>query len=272
MNEEVQNVTEEVTENTEEVPVEESMEGVELTDTFDNSENKSEPKGRFVTEEELNSIVDRRVARKMRKYESDMSVYKDTENVLKEGLKVNDINEANKKLRDFYKEEGYELPEKNSSLSDREIEILAKADTEELIEEGYESMLEEANRLAKIGYNNLNSKDKKIFLMLGEALDKENETKELKKLGATEDILKDEEFISFKKKFDKKTPIKDIYNLFKTIQPKSKVELPGSMKNNVVKTEKEYFTPEEVKALTSEEWQKPGVWEKVLKSQKKWTE
>lgn len=276
MNEEIQNVTD-VTENTEEQTGEEIVDGVELTDTADDTtdvdteETKEEqPKGRFYTDEEVNSIVDKRVARKMRKYEKQMAEYEDTENVLKSALEVDNISDANKKLRSYYQEQGYELPEKKSSYSDRELKILAKAEADEIIEEGYDSMLEEANRLAKIGYQNLNQKEKLIFMTLGDELDKQNDTRELKKLGVNEEILKNSDFIEFRNMFDKKIPIDKVYGLYKNQQPKPKVELPGSMKNTSVKEEKEYLTPEEVVALTPEDWEKPGMWEKVRKSQLKW--
>ena len=276
MNEEIQNVTD-VTENTEEQTAEEIVDGVELTDTADDTidvdteETKEEqPKGRFYTDEEVNSIVDKRVARKMRKYEKQMAEYEDTENVLKSALEVDNISDANKKLRSYYQEQGYELPEKKSSYSERELNILAKAEADEIIEEGYDSMLEEANRLAKIGYQNLNQKEKLIFMTLGGELDKQNDTRELKKIGANEELLKKTDFIEFRNMFDKKTPIEKVYGLYKNQEPKPKVELPGSMKNTSVKEEKEYLTPEEVVALTPEDWEKPGMWEKVRKSQLKW--
>lgn len=279
MNEEIQNVTDvtDVTENTEEQTGEEIVDGVELTDTADDTtdvdteETKEEqPKGRFYTDEEVNSIVDKRVARKMRKYEKQMAEYEDTENVLKSALEVDNISDANKKLRNYYQEQGYELPEKKSSYSERELKILAKAEADEIIEEGYDSMLEEANRLAKIGYQNLNQKEKLIFMTLGDELDKQNDTRELKKIGANEELLKKSDFIEFRNMFDKKTPIDKVYGLYKNQQPKPKVELPGSMKNTSTKEEKEYLTPEEVVALTPEDWEKPGMWEKVRKSQLKW--
>lgn len=276
MNEEIQNVTE-VTENTEEQTAEEIVDGVELTDTADDigdtdiEETKEEqPKGRFYTDDEVNNIVDKRVARKMRKYEKQMAEYEDTENVLKSALEVDNISDANKKLRNYYQEQGYELPERKSSYSERELNILAKAEADEIIEEGYDSVLEEANRLAKIGYQNLNQKEKLIFMSLGDELDKQNDTRELKKLGANEELLKDSRFIEFRNMFDKKTPIDKVYGLYKNQEPKPKVELPGSMKNTSVKGEKEYLTPEEVVALTPEDWEKPGMWEKVRKSQLKW--
>lgn len=279
MNEEIQNVTD-VTENTEEQTAEEIVDGVELTDTSDDTtdvdteETKEEqPKGRFYTDEEVNSIIDKRVARKMRKYEKQMAEYEDTENVLKSALEVDNISDANKKLRNYYQEQGYELPERKSSYSERELNILAKAEADEIIEEGYDSMLEEANRLAKIGYQNLNRKEKLIFMTLGDELDKQNDTRELKKLGANEELLKNSDFIEFRKMFDKKTPIDKVYGLYKNQQPKPKVELPGSMKNNSVKSDdvKEFYTFEEANKFTREEiCANPKLEKAIENSMTKW--
>ena len=101
MNEEFENVVE-TTENAVEQPAEEVVEGIELTDTaetetqnseeVEETEEDSKPTGRYVTDEELNEIVDRRVARKMskieREYEKNLAQYKDTEAVLNAGLKT----------------------------------------------------------------------------------------------------------------------------------------------------------------------------------------
>lgn len=276
MEQEVQDVTN-VTENADEQTVEEIADGVELTDTTDNTiENSVEeteeeqPKGRFYTDEEVNKIVNKRIARHMRKYEEKMSEYQDTENVLKNALEVDNIADANKKLRSFYEEQGYNIPERNNSYSEKEIQILAKAEAEQIIDEGYDSVLDEASSLAKKGYQNLNQKEKILFMTLGAEIDKHNDVEELKKIGANEKLLEDSNFNEFRNMFDKKTPISKVYGLYKNQQPKPKVELPGSMKNATKNVEKEFLTPEEVVNLTPSDWEKPGMWEKVRNSQMKW--
>lgn len=271
MNEEVQDVVE-TTENDEAQTSEEIAEGVELTDTAEADskeeveETKEEQKGRFYTQEEIDRIVDRRVARKMDKYEKEMSIYKDTANVVKQAVGGNDINEVNKNLRDFYKNEGYDLPEYQPSYTAREIEVLARDEAEQIIEDGEEAMLEEANRLAKIGYKNLSEREKIVFTTLGDRLTEVNEKRELLKLGAKEDLLKDADFKAFKNKFNPNTPIEEVYSLYKTIQPKKKVETPGSMRGNKDSYEKTYYSDEEIDKLTLEDLDKPGVWEAVRKS------
>ena len=283
MEEEIGKVTEEVTENTDAQAVEEFGEGIELTDTAETEketveETKEEqPKGRFMTDEEIDNLVMKKVNRRMAKLEAqkekELSVYKDTENVLKSALGANNIDEANKKLREYYIAEGVKLPDVyKPGLTSREVEVLAKADAQDFIDDGYESMLNEANRLAAKEYKNLNERERIVFNTLAERLTQEDNKRNLLKLGATEDILNDKGFIDFKNQFNSKTPIGDIYNLYlKTQDSKTKPVAMGSMKDTVAQKEtKDFYSPTDVKNLSDDDWNKPGVWEKALASMKKW--
>lgn len=283
MEEEIGKVTEEVTENTDAQAVEEFGEGIELTDTAEAEketveETKEEqPKGRFMTDEEIDNLVMKKVNRRMAKLEAqkekELSVYKDTENVLKSALGANSIDEANKKLREYYTAEGVKLPDVyKPGLTSREVEVLARADAQDFIDDGYESMLNEANRLAAKEYKNLNERERIVFNTLAERLTQEDNKRNLLKLGATEDILNDKDFIDFKNQFNSKTSIGDIYNLYlKTRDGKTKPVAMGSMKDTVAQKEtKDFYSPTDVKNLSDDDWNKPGVWEKALASIKKW--
>ena len=109
MDEEIQNV-EETTENVEAQTTEEIEEG-NVSETANEEileKEDKKPDGRFVTEEELNRMIndaaDKRVARKMAKverdYEKELSKYRDTENVLKKTLNIQDGEDVNTKLRE----------------------------------------------------------------------------------------------------------------------------------------------------------------------------
>ena len=285
MEEGIGKVTEEVTENTDAQAVEEFGEGIELTDTAETEketveETKEEqPKGRFMTDEEIDNLVMKKVNRRMAKLEAqkekELSVYKDTENVLKSALGASNIDEANKKLREYYTAEGVKLPDVyKPGLTSREVEVLAKADAQDFIDDGYESMLNEANRLAAKEYKNLNERERIVFNTLAERLTQEDNKRNLLKLGATEDILNDKDFIDFKNQFNSKTPIGDIYNLYlKTRDSKTKPVAMGSMKDTVAQKEtKDFYSPTDVKNLSDDDWNKPGVWERALASMKKWKE
>lgn len=287
MDEKFENVVEETNENIDAQTTEENEEGIELTDTTNTDESNNnepveekeeeKPQGRYVTDEELNSIVDKRVARKMskleREYESKYVDYRDTEAVLNAGLGTSNIKEANEKMREYYQNEGIKMPDKVvPGYSEREIRILAEAEANEFIEDGYDSMLNEANRLAAIGYANMNEREKIIFTKLGDELTKVNEKEELKKIGANEELLKEENFISFRKKFNSNVSIKDVYELYKEKQPKPKVETPGSMKSrNDSSKVKSFYTREEALRFTKEDLDKsPELVKAIENSMTKW--
>lgn len=276
------------TENVETQTTEEMVEGgIELTDTEGTrSDEESIPRKEEVKQtlrellksnpdyqEEFSEMLKTRLDRQERGFQKELSKYKDTENVLKSTLGASDIEEANKKLREYYENEGIKLPEVyKPGLSSREIEVLAKADAQDFINEGYDSMLSEANRLAAKEYKNLNDRERIIFNTLAEELNKENSKRELLKVGVKEDVLNDKDFINFRNQFNSKTPIGDIYNLYlQTHNSKSKPTPMGSMKDTTAQKDiKDYYSPDDVNKLTDEDWAKPGVFEKALASMKKW--
>lgn len=278
---EAENVDTQTTEEIEE-------EGIELTDTSDTEEQEPVKEKEEVRQSlkellksnpdyqaEFSDMVKSRLDRQERGYQKELAKYKDTENVLKSALHVNDMDEANKKLREYYEGEGIKLPEVyKPGLSSREIEVLAKADAQDFINEGYDSMVNEANRLASKKYENLNERERVIFNTLAERLTEENNRRDLLKLGAKEDVLNDKDFITFKNKFNSNTPIGDIYNLYMKTQDGTKKPVAmGSMKDTTAQKEvKSFYSPKDVENMTDDDWNKQGTWEKVLASMKKWKE
>lgn len=254
--------SEENTQEVEETPVEETPQGEEIKE-------EEQPQGKFYTDEEfnqkVNEIADRRVARKMRKLERELDKYKDTENVLKSQLGGENIDEINTNLRNLYENEGVELPSRYVSEDRDYIEFQATRDSEDFISEGYEAMKDEANRLANIGYDNLNAKDKLVFTKLCDALDRKDDEKILKGLNVDTNILDNKDFIEYRSQFNRNVPISKIYEMYSGIN-ETKINTPGSLTNNT-KVESEYFTDEEIANLTMEELDDPVIWEKVRKSQ-----
>jgi len=264
------------TENVETQTTEENVEGIELTDTTDNAEEAAEDADnnaeeekeevKMFTQEDVDKIVKNRLARKEREYQKELSKYKDTDNVLRTTLKLNEGDDTNTKLREYYESEGIKLPNRyEPGLSSREIEALANIDADDIIAEGYDAMVEEANRLAAKKYENLNERERVVFNKLAETLTNENNKRELLKLGAKEELLSDKNFNEFRKKFNSNVPIKDVYSLYKQTLPKSKVENPGSMKNDKVNQPKTIFTDEEIAKMTDEEID--ANWEAIRKYQ-----
>ena len=264
------------TENVETQTTEENGEGIELTDTTETEETKEEPveekeEVRTFTQEEVDEIVKRRLARKERDFQKELSKYKSTEEVLKAGLNAADINDAEDKLREFWANEGIKLPDKvQPGLSEDEIEALGERDADSFIKDGIPMMEEEANRLVSKGYQNLNLREKTEFNKLVETIHKERDKTALLKLGAKEELLSDKSFVDFRKKFADTTPINEIYDMYmKNNNQKTVKENPGSMKNSDVSLVKDYYTDEEIAKLTDEQLDDPKIWEAVRKSQTK---
>lgn len=284
MNEEydVQTPVTDVTENTEAQSVEENEEGIELTDTTSQEEEKKEVKNYTAEEIEkmvndrVNDILPKKIEREKRKmekqYSDKLAKYEETDSILKAGLGTKDISESNQRMREFYKEQGIDIPVYSKPrYSEEDEKILGKAEASKIIDLGFEEMQEEANRLAAIGVDKMTPREKVMFNTLADELTHQKQVKELAELGVKEEILNNSEFKEFASQFTSKTPIKTIYEMYNvTHQSKPKAEKIGSMKNNISKEEKDFYTPDEVNALTPEEWEKPGVWEKVMASQRKW--
>lgn len=280
MNEEydVQTPVTVVTENTDAQPVEENEDGIELTDTTSNEEEKQEVK--TYTEEDfekavndrVNSLLPRKIEREKskieRKYREEIAKYEETESILKQGFGAKDITDANKKMREFYKEQGIEISEyQRSKYSEEDEKVLGRADATKIIDLGFEEMQDEANRLASIGVDKMTPREKVIFNTLADELTHQKQIKELAELGVKEDVLKDSNFISFAGQFNSKTPIKTVYDMYtKLNQTKPRFEKPGSMKSNVQEKVKDYYTDEEIRKLTDEDLDNPKIWEAVRKS------
>ena len=262
------------TENTETQTAEENVEGIELTDTSEEvgeneetTETEEKEEVRTFTQNEVDEIVKRRLARKERDYQKELSKYKDTDNVLRSTMNLSEDDDVNLKVREYYEAEGIKLPDRyNPGLSVDDLEALGERDAKYFIADGYDAMADEANRLAAKKYENLNPREKATFNILAEKLTEEKTRKELLSLGANEEILKDENFKSFRKQFNSNVSIKDIYSLYKGSQPKPKVDNPGSMKNNDNLRRKERYTQEEISKMSSKDLDDPEVWDAVMKS------
>lgn len=269
--------SEENTENTVGQTVEENVEGIELTDTTETEqvEETKEEQVRTYTDEDLDKIIAKKLAIQERKltkdFESKLSTYKNTENVLNAGLGTKSIDEARERLTEFYKEQGINIPEPiKPGLSEREQTILAKAEAEEIIELGKEEAEKEANLLAS-RFSNLNIKEKAVFNTLASYLTTENEKAELQKIGVKADILEDKEFKEFRKDFSPKTNIVRVHELFTKTKGEKETPKPiGSMTTTEPNKIKDYYTPDEVRKLTDKDLDDPQVMKAVENSMTKW--
>lgn len=262
---------EETDEKVETQTTEENVEGIELTDTpLENTEEKEEVK--TYTQEEMEDIIQRRLARQKDKLERDytkeLARYKRTEEILNAGLGTNNIEDANAKMVDYYEKEGIKIPDhKEPGLTQKQIEILGKAEADEIIAVGDEK--EELNRLLKINVNDMSPMEKVIYKRLYEKVSDDDRKQELVKQGIDLSILNDQKFQEFEKQFNKETNLGNVVDLYKKLNPEEKPQKIGSMVSNDMGKIKEYYTPEEISKLTEEDLENPAIWEAVRKSQTK---
>lgn len=277
MNEEydVQTPVTDVTENTEAQSAEEIEEGIELTDTTSQEEGKKEVKTYTAEEVEkmvndrINNLLPKKIEREKRKmekqYSDKLAKYEETDSILKAGLGTKDISESNQRMREFYKEQGIDIPAYSKPrYSEEDERALGELDAKKVISLGFDEMQEEANNLADIGTDKMTPRQKVMFTTLAAELTHQKQVKELAELGVKEKILNDSEFKEFASQFNSKTPIKNVYEMYTKIKPQKKYEQIGSMKNIKEPVQKDYYSNEEIAKMSPEEIRKN--WDVIRKS------
>ncbi len=260
----------EVTENVEEQTTEEIVGGEEVVES---------PK--TYTEEELNARLDELLAKKIarkeakirKEYENKYSSYREAESVLNAGLGTSNIEEATNNLKEFYSKKGITLPKYEPTYSDSDMKVLANAEANEIIESGFDDVVEEVDRLAEIGVDNMTPREKLVFTKLAEYRKSEQDRKDLAKIGVKEEALQDSEFIEFAKNLNPNMSTKDKYEMYTKYKPKPKVETMGSMKNATSNDSgvKDFYTRDEALKFTKKDFDKnPALYEAIQKSMLKW--
>jgi hypothetical protein len=153
------------------------------------------------------------------------------------------------------------------------VETLAKADAEEIIRSGFEEVVEEVDRLAEIGAANMTAREKAIFRVLAEHRQNTETSRELEKIGVTEDVYNSAEFQDFKKMFTKDTPIAKIYETYAKTQPTKNIKPMGSMRSTTAKDSgvKDFYSFEEAQKFTKKDFDdNPDLYRAVEKSMQKW--
>ncbi len=284
MNNEEKDITEEVIEkfDNDEVIDEENEIG-EFSDNSDTSAEEKENESKMLTEQEANDLAEKiakeREARAYRKAErekrEELKTYEELVDLLKAGTGKNDLTEIKNDFMNFYKNEGIEI-QNNRKLSEREEKILAKAEAEEVISLGEEEVNRVANEIYNKPFDRRSLKEKEMFNLLARHTIQEKAKKELIQKGIDEKILEDNSFKEFASKFNTSTSMSEIYDVYqkinnKEIIQKEKPASPGSVRDIQIQKEKDFYTPEEVDALTGSDYDKnPKLIDIVQKSMLKW--
>ena len=165
------------------------------------------------------------------------------------------------------------IPKYEPSYSENDMKVLANAEAQSIIEAGYDEVVEEVDRYAAIGVDNMTPRQKETFKKLAEYRQNEENKKELAKIGVGEKALQDNDFIEFANKLNPSLSIKEKYEMYSNFKPKPKVEPIGSMKGTKSEDSavKDYYSYEEAIKFTKADFDKnPELYKAVEKSMSKW--
>ncbi len=238
----------------------------------ENVEQTTEQTPKMFTQDEVNDIVGRSKARERAKIEKQYKrEYGELVDVLRAGTGKSNVEELTDTFTEFYAKKGIQV--QKPSYTDKDIEVLAKAEADDIIRGGYEDVVEEVDRLTDIGFENMTAREKKVFKTLAEYRQSAETGRELGKIGVTEDVYNSAEFKEFKSKFNSNIPVTDVYDIYRKTQPKKDIKPMGSMKNSNSGDNgvKDFYTVEEARRFTKEDYDKnPALFEAVQKSMTKW--
>lgn len=236
-------------------------------------EQTTEQTPKTYTQEEVDAMMGKRVARTEAKIRKEYDrKYGQLEEVLKAGTGKQNVEELTDTFTQFYAKKGIQMPQKPSYTA-QDIEVLARAEADDIIRSGYEDVVEEVDRLTEIGAANMTAREKAVFKVLAEHRQSAERGRELGKLGVTEDVYNSKDFNDFASKFQSNIPITDVYDIYRKTQPQKEIKTMGSMKNtnsgdNGVK---DFYTVEEARRFSKADYDKnPALFEAVQKSMTKW--
>lgn len=245
-----------------------------VANAAENTEQTAEQTPKMFTQDEVNDIVGKSKARMRAKFEKEnQKRYGDLEAVLKAGMGKEDIGEITDDLREFYgTKKGIKMPTK-PNYTEQDIEVLARADADEIIRGGFEEVVDEVDRLTALGAANMTAREKAVFKVLAEHRQDAERGKELSKIGVTEDVYGSKDFKDFAGKFTANTPINEIYDLYSKTQPRKEHKTMGSMKNNESADSgvKDFYSVEEARKFTKKDFDNnPALFAAVERSMLKW--
>jgi hypothetical protein len=225
------------------------------------------------TQEEVDEMVGKRLARREAKIRKEYDrKYGQLEEVLRAGTGKENVEEMTDTFRQFYQKKGIQFPQK-PAYSDSDIEVLANAEAAEIIRGGFEEVVEEVDRLASLGIENMTPREKKVFKALAEHRQNTERGKALSQMGVTQEEYSSREFQDFARKFSSTTPITEVFDIYRKTQPKKEIKTMGSMKNtdSTDNGVKDFYTPEEARRFTKKDFdENPALFAAVQDAMRKW--
>lgn len=231
------------------------------------------PEPKTYTQEEVDKLVGRRLARNTAKIRKEYErKYGELENVLKAGTGKEDVEEMTDTFKQFYESKGIQIPAR-PSYSEHDLTVLARAEAQDIIDGGFEEVVEEVERLADIGVSNMSAREKAVFRELAAYRKAEEESRELSRIGVTKEVYNSQDFKDFASQFNSNTPVTKIYEIYNKMQPKKEISTMGSMVNNTPADNgvKDFYTRDEALKFTKADFDKnPALFKAVEQSMLKW--
>ncbi len=268
-------VIEKVTENVDGITTEESIpQGNEPEKVY--TEEEFQEKLREGIKNGINEVMPGKIARNRARIEKQMnSEVGSLLNVLRagSGMENASVKELAEAYSGFYEGNGVKIPQE-TNYSSQDIEILAQAEATDIINAGEDEVIEELERLSKLGVKDMTARDKAVFLNLNNYVKSTETSRELSKIGVPESVYNSQEYKDFASKFaGSNTSPKEIYEIYAKTQPKKEIQTMGSMTNSTSKDNgvKDFYTRDEASKFTVEDFNKnPALYEAVVKSMQKW--
>lgn len=251
------------------------LEGTENVETVATEESTGEQveQVRTYTQQEVDDIVGKRLARNTAKIRKEYNrKYGELENVLRAGTGKEDVAEMTDTFRSFYESKGIHIPSE-PTYTEKDTEILAKAEADDIIKAGFEEVVEEVERLCDVGFENMTAREKSVFSKLAEYKTSVERSQELSSIGVKEDVYNSKDFNDFARKFDANTSITEIYEIYNKMQPKKEIRTMGSLRNTTQTDTgvKEFYSRDEALKFTKKDFDNnPELFKAVEKSMLKW--
>lgn len=255
-------------ENNENLVIDEIAENVEQT-------TEETPQSvKTYTQKEVDAIVGKAKALKETKLRKEYDrKYGGLVETLRAGTGKDTVEEIESSLKEFYQDQGVDFTHNNQSYSASDLNVLAQADADEIIRNGYDEVTEEAERLNKLGANGMTEREKIVLAKLTDHIRSTESRQKLDKLGVSKDVYEADGFKEFSKLFNAGTPIEKVYEIYAQSHPKKQVQTMGSMKHTATADDgvKDYYTPAEAKRFTVADFDKnPELLKAVERSMQKW--
>lgn len=241
---------------------------LEVEQTPENVEATTEETPKMFTQEEVNEIVGKAKATARAKgrkqgLEEAEKKYSNLVATLEAGTGKKGVEELDEAFTDHYQRRGIKLPERRN-MSDADMKAKAETEFSELVEEGYETVKAELDRLTEKGMK-MSAEEKALYPHLVNHVTNKRNRDTLINLGATDEEINSKEYQDFSKQFNSDVPEETRYNLYRKTHKKEYKPM-GSMRQSQDKGEKDYYTEEEISRLTEEDLKNPKIWAAVRKS------